>query len=212
MLAKMAEIGIVPGQKFDPSKLGLLDEELVRAVPKFAMVKILEYFRHMKPINGWIVTTKTGTYGTDYLQRALISIIGLGANRPQDAIYPTSRVDVSGGRYDGASKKYVMHFAKGALPPVHGFWSLTMYDSHFFFVPNALNRYTLSQRNKFVTNGDGPVDLYLQADSPSEAKEPNWLPAPKAAFIPMSRLYWPKDKPPSILDGTWKPLAVRAVD
>jgi hypothetical protein len=117
MLAKMARIGLVPGQKFDRSKLGLLDEELVKAVPKFAMVKILEFFRRMKPINGWVVTTKTGIYGTDYLQRALITAIGLGANRPQDAIYPTSRADVNGRRYDGASKKYVMHFAKGRFRP-----------------------------------------------------------------------------------------------
>jgi len=211
MLAKMARIGLVPGQKFDSSKLGLLDEELVKAVPKFAMVKILEYFKHMKPINGWVVTTKTGIYGTDYLQRALITAIGLGANRPQDAIYPTSRADAHGKHYDGASKKYVMHFAKGALPPVNGFWSLTMYDSHYFFVPNPLNRYTLSQRNKFVTNADGSVDLYLQADSPGEARESNWLPAPKGEFIPMLRLYWPREHSPSILDGSWKPPVIEAV-
>jgi hypothetical protein len=211
MVARMAKIGLVPGQDFDASKLGLLDEELVRAVPKLAAVKIMEYFRHMKPVNGWIVTTKTGIYGTDYIQRALITAIGLGANRPQDAIYPTSRAAGNGRPYDGASKKYVMHFKKGQMPPVNGFWSLTMYDSHYFFVPNSLNRYTLSQRNKFVTNADGSVDLYLQADSPGEAKEANWLPAPKAAFIPMLRLYWPKERPPSILDGTWRPPAITAV-
>ncbi len=212
MVAKMAKIGLVPGQNFDPSKLGLLDEELVRAVPKFATVKVVEYVRHMKPVNGWVLTTKTGDYGTAYTQRALITAIGLGANRPQDAIYPTSKVDVNGKRYDGASKKYVMHFDKGQLPPVNGFWSLTMYDSHWFFVPNSLNRYTLSQRDRFVTNADGSVDLYLQADSPGEAKKPNWLPAPKADFNPMLRLYWPKQEAPSILNGTWKPPAIRAID
>jgi len=212
MVAKMAKIGLVPGQNFDPSKLSLLDEEVIRAVPKFAAVKVVEYFRHMKPVNGWVLTTKTGNYGTDYTQRALITAIGLGANRRQDAIYPTSRVDVNGKRYNGASKKYVMHFDKGQLPPVNGFWSLTMYDSHYFFVPNSLNRYTLSQRDKFITNADGSVDLYLQADSPEEAKKPNWLPAPKADFIPMLRLYWPKQESPSILNGTWKPPVIRVAD
>ncbi len=212
MVAKMAKIGLVPGQDFDPSKLGLLDEELIRAVPKLAAVKVVDYFRHMKPINGWVVTTKTGLYGTDYIQRALVTVIGLGANRPQDAIYPTSRVDVNGKHYDGASKKYVMRFDKGGLPPVNGFWSLTMYDSHYFFVPNSLNRYTLSQRDKLLTNADGSVDLYLQADSPGEAKEANWLPAPKADLIPMLRLYWPRGEPPSILDGSWKPPAIKAVE
>src|SRR5271167_3327409 len=126
-------------------------------------------------------------------QRALITAIGLGANRPQDAVYPTGRDDASGKPYDGATKKYVMHFGKGQMPPVNGFWSLTMYDAKYFFVPNSLNRYTVSSRNKFLTNPDGSVDLYLEADSPGGEKEANWLPAPKAHFIPMLRLYWPKE-------------------
>jgi hypothetical protein len=86
-----------------------------------------------------------------------------------------------------------------------------MYDANFFFVPNSLNRYTVSSRNKFVTNADGSVDLYLQADSPGKAKEANWLPAPKAKFIPMLRLYWPKETSPSIIDGTWTPPAIKQV-
>jgi hypothetical protein len=212
MVAKMAKIGLVPGQDFDASKLGLLDEELVKAVPKFALVKIMDYFRHAgKPINGWMFTTKTGIYGTDYTQRALITAIGLGANLPQDAVYPTGKDDASGRPFDGASKKYIMHFGNGQMPPVNGFWSLTMYDAKYFFVPNPLNRYTLSSRNKFLANPDGSVDLYLQANSPGREKEANWLPAPKAHFIPMLRLYWPKETPPSIIDGTWKPPAVKPI-
>ena len=156
-----------------------------------------------KNINGWTFFTQTGLYGTQYLDRALITAIGLGANRPQDAIYPTSEKDAGGKEYVGAGNKYVMYIDKGQFPPVNGFWSLTMYDAGYFFVPNVLNRYTLSSRNKFATNADGSVDLYLQADSPGKAKESNWLPAPKAKFIPMLRLYWPKETPPTILDGSW---------
>ena len=74
---------------------------------------------------------------------------------------------------------------------------------------NPLNRYTLSQRNKLKPNPDGSVDLYLQHESPGKDKESNWLPAPKDRFILMMRLYWPKEKPPSILDGTWKIPAVK---
>jgi hypothetical protein len=204
MIADMAKIGLVPGQDFDPSKLGLLDKEAIRAVPKLAFVKIMDYFKQAgRPINGWIFTTKTGLHGTDYMQRALITAIGLGANRPQDAVYPTSEKDANGNDYDGANKKYVMHFDKGQLPPVNGLWSLKMYDAAYFFVPNPINRYTLSQRDKLLKNPDGSVDLYLQADSPGKAKEANWLPAPKAKFIPMLRLYWPKEQDPSILDGSW---------
>jgi hypothetical protein len=152
--------------------------------------------------NGWLFTTKTGLYGTGYRQRALVTAIGLGANRPQDAVYPTSEGPDILQKYSGA-KKYVMHFNKGELPPVDGFWSLTMYDAAYFFVPNALNRYTLSQRNKFKTNADGSIDLYIQNESPGPGNEDNWLPAPKDSFILMMRLYWPKEKSPSILNGTW---------
>src|SRR5208337_293414 len=100
-------------------------------------------------------------------QRAFITAIGLGANLPQDAIYPTSEVDADGKPYDGANK-YVMHFEKGQMPPADAFWSLTMYNSEYFFVANRLNRYTLSSRNKFKTNRDGSVDLYIQKDSPGK--------------------------------------------
>jgi hypothetical protein len=209
ILAKMAAIGVVPGKDFDPSKLGAFDKEAIKAVPKLAQVQIMEHFKKAgEPVNGWIFTTNAGTYGTDYLQRALITTIGLGANRPQDAVYPTGDKDGQGNKFDASSKNYVMHFDKGQFPPVNGFWSLTMYDDKYFFVDNPLNRYTLSERNKFITNPDGSVDLYLQADSPGKAKEANWLPAPKGKFVPMLRLYWPKDTPPSIIDGSWKPPAI----
>jgi hypothetical protein len=79
-----------------------------------------------------------------------------------------------------------------------------MYNAQYFFVDNPLNRYTLSQRNKLKPNADGSIDLCIQNESPGEDKESNWLPAPKDAFVLMLRMYWPKEKPPSIPDGTWK--------
>jgi hypothetical protein len=164
----------------------------------------------LKLKEGWTFTTKTGLYGTNYIQRALVTAIGLGANRPEDAVYPTSTGPDILQKYDG-SKKYVMHFKKGELPPVNGFWSLTMYDTAYFFVPNSLNRYTLSQRNKLKPNADGSIDLYIQNESPGPDKEDNWLPAPKDGFVLMMRLYWPKTKPPSLLDGSWSVPRVKAV-
>jgi hypothetical protein len=213
MVATMAKIGLVPEQDFDPSKLGAFDKEAINVVPRLAQVKIMEYFKKAAvPANGWMyLTNDIGLYGTDYIQRALVTAIGLGANRPQDAIYPTSQKDADEKEYDASSNKYIMHFDKGQLPPAKAFWSLTMYDDKYFFVPNSLNRYTLSSRNKLLTNSDGSVDLYLQADSPGKAKEANWLPAPKGKFIPMMRLYWPSETPPSLIDGTWKPPAIKAV-
>ena len=104
-----------------------------------------------------------------------------------------------------------MHFPKGQLPPVDGFWSLTMYNAEYFFCANPLNRYTLSARDNLKTNADGSVDLYLQHESPGPAMESNWLPAPAGRFILMLRLYWPNEYSPSIIDGTWTIPAIQKV-
>ena len=105
-----------------------------------------------------------------------------------------------------------MHFPKGQLPPVDGFWSLTMYDKDYFFVANPLNRYSISARQNLKSNADGSVDLYIQNENPGADKESNWLPAPKDKFILMMRLYWPKETTPSILNGTWLVPQVKAVE
>jgi hypothetical protein len=230
ILAKMARLGIVPGQPFDFDKLDPAVQQALKDVPKLAVEKIMAHFKVAgEHVNGWLFTTKTGLYGTDYLQRALVTAIGLGANRPKDAVYPTSAMDAQGKHYSGANKhvvqemdvhkgkpytganKYVMHFPKGQMPPVDGFWSLTMYNAEYFFYANKLDRYTLSARNALKKNADGSVDLYLQHENPGLDKESNWLPAPEGRFILMLRLYWPTETPPSILDGTWKIPAVKKV-
>ena len=209
MVAKLAKLGIAPGAPFESAKLGADAAKALAAVPQLGFGKIMAWEKDGVPAgdatfaNGWLFTTKTGLYGTNYLQRALITAIGLGANRPQDAVYPTSVADADGKPYSGANK-YVVHFDKGQLPPVKGFWSLTMYDAAYFFVANPLNRYSISARESLKTNADGSVDLYIQNESPGKDKESNWLPAPKDKFILMFRLYWPSETPPSIIDGTWK--------
>lgn len=203
MVARMKQIGIVASMIFDISKLDPAVIQAIEDVPKKAQEKIMGQFKKASVLeNGWTFSTRTGIYGTDYLQRAFITAIGLGANRPQDAVYPTSEADADGQPYDGANQ-YVMHFSMGQMPPVNAFWSLTMYNSHYFFVDNPLNRYTLGSRNDFALNADGSVDLYIQADNPGPDKEANWLPAPKGRFVLMLRMYWPKATFPSIIDGTW---------
>ena len=217
MIEKLAKLGIVAGQPFDGSKLGPLAKDAFKKVPKIAQDKIMLHLKEgivtgdMKFEHGWVYTTKAGVYGTSYLQRALITAIGLGANRPQDAIYPTSEGPSLTGSYTG-EKKYVMHFPKGQLPPVKGFWSLTMYDKDYFFVKNPINRQSISARQDLKENADGSVDLYIQHESPGADKESNWLPAPKDKFILMMRLYWPKEEAPSIIDGSWKIPHVKAVE
>jgi hypothetical protein len=207
-LAKFARIGIVPGQDFDASKL---KADFVKRVPEIGFDRIMLQFKinkEMKDENGWGYTTKAGIYGTDYLMRALVTAIGLGANRPQDAVYPTSLKDAEGRKYSG-SNKYVIRFPKGQLPPAQGFWSLTMYDADYFFVDNPINRYSISARQNLKSNPDGSTELYIQKDSPGKDKESNWLPAPAGDFVLMMRLYWPSEKKPSIIDGSWKVPVVK---
>lgn len=212
LVAKLAKIGLVPGKEFDLSKQDPAVAKGLERVPKAAQEKILVEFKEFSiPVNGWQCSTKMGVYGTDYLFRAFTTWFGLGANRPQDAIDPISGVDAEGKLYEGAHQ-YVMHIDKGQMPPVKGFWSLTMYDAEMFFVANPLNRYTLSSRHKFKYNQDGSVDLYIQNESPGKGKEANWLPAPKDKFVLCLRLCWPVEPPkPSIIDGSWKPPAVKQV-
>ena len=211
IVARLAKIGIVPGEDFDFSKLDLAVAKGVEAALKPAMKKIASHIKDAgKSINGWVFPVPGGVYGTNYLQRATITYFGLGCNRMDDAVYPTTEVGADGKPYDGANR-YTITFPKGEMPPVNGFWSLTMYNADFFFVNNALNRYALSERDKLKPNADGSVTLYVQHESPGADKESNWLPAPKDRFVLMLRLYWPKEKAPSILDGTWKPPAVEIV-
>ena len=212
IVARMAMIGLVPGQDFDPSKLGFLDREVIRVVPKLALLEMGLHLKRQSTTNGWLYFTNgVGNFGTDYLLRGMANLLGPGWNRPQDAVYPLSQQDANGDEYDGAEHKYVVHFEKGQLPPAEAFWSLTMYDSDFFFVPNPINRYDLAQRDRLIANPDGSVDLYLQADSPGKDKEANWLPAPKGKFVLVMRIYSPRATPPSILDGSWTPPPVKRV-
>ena len=65
-----------------------------------------------------------------------------------DAVYPYTQVDSAGQKLTGANK-YTLTFPKGEAPPVNGFWSITMYeiDKGWWFVPNALNKFTVSMRD-----------------------------------------------------------------
>lgn len=217
MMEKLAKLGVVPGQPFDGSKLGPVAKKAFADVPKIANEKIMLYMKEaivtgdMKLENGWAYSPKLGVYGTNYNMRALVTAIGLGANRGEDAIYPTSEGPSAISSYDGA-KKYVMHFPKGELPPAKGFWSITMYNKDYFFVQNPINRQSISARQNLKENADGSVDLYIQNESPGADKESNWLPAPKDKFILMMRLYWPSEKNPSLIDGSWKIPKVAAVE
>jgi hypothetical protein len=216
MVAKMAKIGLVPGQPFDMNKLDPAVQSALKDVVKVASEKIFSQKQTSGTrVNGWLVPTAAGRYGTDYLQRAFIAAFGWPANLAEDAVYPYAELDGDGERLSG-DNKYTLTFAKGQAPPVNGFWSLTMYidDGGLWFYPNPLNKFTVSMRNNPKFNPDGSLTLYFQHESPGKEKEANWLPAPEGPFTLMMRMYWPKPEAPSILPpgkGTWKPPAVKKV-
>src|SRR6516162_9851936 len=129
-------------------------------------------------------------------------------NPPEETKYIYTDDDSQGEQLNGQNT-YMVTFAKGEVPPVNGFWSLTLYDAEHFFNPNSMNRYSLGTKNKTLTyNGDGSLTLYASAKSPGKDKESNWLPAPNGPFSLYIRAYW-ADKP--ILDGQWKPPVVSRV-
>jgi hypothetical protein len=139
------------------------------------------------------------------IEAVKVSQIGLGANLPEDAIYPLNLGDSTGKPLSGANK-YAIHFAKGATPPAYAFWSITLYDPEGFQVGNVLNRFAVSSWMPFKTNADGSLDLYFQNESPGKDKEANWLPAPAGDFNLTMRLYAPKS---DALTGRWNPPPVK---
>ena len=156
--------------------------------------------------NYWSMNTDTmGVYGNYYLKRAIVAQLGLGANLPEDAIYPLNLADEAGKPLDGANR-YTIHFEKGATPPVRAFWSITLYDADGFQVANVLNRFAVSSWMPFKYNPDGSLDLYFQSESPGKDKEANWLPAPKAPFNLTMRLYSPQA---DALTGKWNPPPIK---
>lgn len=212
MLARMAEIGLVPGKPFALSTLDPAVQAALKDVPQIVTDKLNESWANLgRDVNGWRVTTTGAIYGTDYLTRATWASNGWPSQQIEVSVYPTTYVDGAGAKLDGRNG-YSLTFKKGELPPVNemAFWSITMYqiDNGLWFYPNKLNRLTLSTRNKFKYNEDGSLTLYFQNASPGADKESNWLPAPAAPFAMTMRLYWPNRTPPSILDGTWAPPPV----
>ncbi|MFF1359590.1 DUF1254 domain-containing protein [Streptomyces sp. NPDC058297] len=209
LMERMAQLGVVPGEPFD---WDALTPEEQRAITQgvaegLAQVEAAGRRPRAEVRNGWMTAYDIGEYGTDYLQRAAVTVVGLGANLPQDAIYPMSRVDADGEPLHG-SNRYHLHFDADAMPPVDAFWSLTMYNDRQFFVDNPINRYAIGDRNDLHSNADGSLTLLIQDTSPGEGLEPNWLPAPEGTFNVMLRLFWPQQ---SVLDRSWTVPAIRRI-
>src|SRR6185436_1045054 len=206
ILAQMKRIGVEPGQSFDIEKVPPAVKKALEGAPAAAQ-KLMQWKLPTiaRVANHWSMNTDTmGVYGNYYLKRAIVTQQGLGANLPEDAVYPLNLGDEAGRPLDGANK-YSITFDKGAAPPVNAFWSITLYDQEGFQVGNVLNRFAVSSWMPFKYNADGSLDLYFQNESPGKGLEANWLPAPKAPFNLTMRLYAPKSE---ALTGKWNPPPV----
>ncbi|MCJ7481337.1 MAG: DUF1254 domain-containing protein [Thermodesulfovibrionales bacterium] len=192
-VARLKRIGIEPGKSFDFAKAPAeVKAGLERAVVDGLKLMVQKIPTLARVINGWQMNTDTmGVYGNYYLKRAIVAKVGLGANQPEDAIYPLCIGDADGKPLMGENK-YILHFAKEEVPPVNAFWSVTMYDAEGFQVANKLNRFAIGDRDKLKFNADGSVDIYIQSDSPGADKESNWLPSPAKGVLGVTmRLYAP---------------------
>jgi hypothetical protein len=207
ILRGLLSVGIVPGR---PIKFASMKPALARGlesgcVAGFQQISQEAASLHGKIVNGWQFSEELGRYGTRYLWRAAVAMSGLGATLPDDIIYARAACDGDGTRLVG-SKRYLLQFENGNLPPVHAFWSLTLYDEKQALVANPLNRSAIGDRDRLTLNPDGSLTLCIQHNRP--VSDSNWLPAPSDGFSLLLRLYSPGR---AALDGSWKPPRIEVV-
>lgn len=178
------------------------DERLVTPLFQF------RNYGQQLPYN-WSTISNESAFGTDYFTRTAVAKSNILVNSPNETKYFYQDLDVNGGRLNNASR-YTVTFPKDATPPVNGFWSLSIYNEHHFFVANPINRFSVGTKNRDLKlNPDGSLTIHVQANAPADpAQRANWLPAPKGDFSLYVRAYWPKA---AIMEGSWTPPPVQRV-
>lgn len=208
MLIKLKRIGVVPGTAPQWSWLDRWSVALGRRIADWKVAQELDRTRE----SGQAWTTPPGVlgnYGTHYNIRAVVAMIGLGANLPIDATYPNTRVDAQGRALHG-DHRYRLHFKAAGLPPVSAFWSVTAYGENDQLIDNPLQRHARASHNELLYNADGSLDLWVQAQAPEGALQRNWLPVKAGeGFLLNARLYGPLAQ---ALDGNWQMPAVVRID
>jgi hypothetical protein len=210
-IARFKRIGIEPGKSFAYTKASATVKSGLRKATGDALKQLVEKVPTLAQVfNGWQMNTSTmGVYGNYYIKRAIVAMVGLGANQPEDAIYPMSISDAKGNKLDGKNS-YVLKFKKADLPPADAFWSITLYDQAGFQVANAIKRFAIGDRDSLKYNSDGSLDIYVQSATPGNAREANWLPSPATGEFNLTmRLYAPRL---AALTGSWIPPGIMRVE
>ena len=208
-MAGLAQLGITPSTEDTPATSS--DPAVAAAIaagPSAGQALLRQAGERAEKVNGWVIRRGLGEYGTDYARRAQTALVSLGANLDADSVVPRATVDEQGRPLNG-HHRYRMHFAPGELPPVRGFWSLTVYNDKQFFVDNPIDRYAIGDRDDIAPGPDGSVDILIQHDEPGPHLESNWLPAPTGSFNVILRAYWPEQ---SVLNGAWTPPPLTRLD
>jgi hypothetical protein len=208
MLDRLASHQLEPGK---PVQLSAIDTASFALGRWIANRKVTQALQQKVKDGTWSTPPLSlGNYGTDYNIRAVVAMVGLGANLPEDALYPNTSLDAHGQALHG-QHRYQLHFDAAKLPPVKAFWSITAYGADEFLMANELKRFALGDRDKLVYNVDGSLDIWIQATRPTDATQAaNWLPVKAdAPFLLNARLYWPK---PEALQGTWQMPAVKRLN
>jgi hypothetical protein len=208
--ARYAQVlAVLAAAKSDPKIKQAMTEGAKEADEK--LVKPLFEFRNygQQLPHHWSTISNESAFGTDYFTRTAVAKSNIFVNAPNETKYFYQDLDAKGERLNSANR-YTVTFPKEGTPAVHGFWSLSIYNEHHFFVANPINRFSVGTKNKDLRPAaDGSLTIYVQPNAPTDAMQrANWLPAPKGDFSLYVRAYWPKA---AVLDGSWTPPAVQKV-
>ena len=190
LLEKLAAINVGQGMTFDASILGAdAAERWTQMLKGLRATLSAESVNYAQNLGQWIYFGRPiGDFGTAYTYRAMVALVGLGANTVDVAIYPKTDTDVTGAALTG-EKTYTIHFE--TLPPTleGGFWSVTAYNEENFLIDNPIDRYCINDRSAYRHNEDGTLDLVLSKEAPEDTS--NWLPVSDGEFHLFMRIYLP---------------------
>lgn len=206
--ARYAEVlAVIEAAQKDPKLKAAMVDEATKA-EKDIVDPLLQFRNWGVPLpHNWTTQTNGAAFGTDYFTRTAVAKSNILVNKPNETKYSYQDLDDAGERLHSRNR-YTVTFAADRMPPVRGFWSLTLYDAQHFFVANDMKRYSLGTKNKGLKrDADGSLTIYVQADAPADPdRRSNWLPAPRNAdFSLFMRAYWPD---PAVLNHQWTPPGV----